>query len=66
VQYEKDEYCEVNSLPLCDICERLPASYDTKTLYGPWGYLCQVCYPIHGAGRLGEGYGKKLVLKEIK
>lgn len=64
--YEKGEYVEVSSLPLCDVCERLPAFYDTKTVHGPWGYLCKVCYQIHGVGRLGVGYGQRLILKEIK
>lgn len=64
--YEKGEYKEVSALPLCDICERLPASYDTKTTYGPWGYLCTVCYPIHGINKLGDGYGQRLILKEVQ
>jgi len=29
--------------PHCDVCGA-PAHYDSKTIYGPWAYLCTKCY----------------------
>ena len=30
--------------PKCDICNRLDAIYDGKTIMGPWAYMCHPCY----------------------
>lgn len=31
----------------CDFCNH-PAAYDAKTIYGPWGYLCEEHYQTIG------------------
>lgn len=46
----------------CDLCPAvIPVGevvVDGKTKQGPWGYMCQVCFPIHGVG-LGTGKGQQ-------
>lgn len=61
---------EVYRLPLCDFIEEhekdqpVPqASYDARTTFGPWAYMCEEHYQKYGPGRLGTGYGQRLVLK---
>jgi len=61
------EQVEVAVLPPCDLCgDGTPASYDTKTTVAgqAWAYLCQAHYEAHGVGRLGTGYGQRLVVKQ--
>lgn len=49
-------------LPTCSRCEARLARYDTQIVDGvSWSYLCPVCYPEHGLGRLGMGLGQYLV-----
>lgn len=48
----------------CDFCKR-DASYDGKTIYRAWGYMCKTCFEKYGVG-LGLGKGQKLVLKKDK
>jgi hypothetical protein len=61
---------KVASLPPCDLCKDLgretpaPAAYDGKTVYGPWAYMCEEHWLLHGVGQLGTGYGQRLVLAE--
>ena len=60
---------EVEFLPPCDIHfhrrgETVDAQYDAKTSFGPWAYMCQECMDKFGPGRLGTGYGQKLVLRK--
>ena len=55
---------EVNVLPSCGFCKN-EAKYDGKTVYGPWGYMCQLCFDTYGTG-LGIGKGQELILKEGK
>ena len=51
----------VDSLPKCDFCES-EARYDGKTKLGPWGNMCEECFPVYGVG-LGTGKGQRLVLR---
>ena len=67
------EQVEVLKLPQCDIClaegrnEFVPAGYDGRTRMGSrWAYMCEEHWRSHGIGKLGTGYGQKLVLKEKK
>jgi len=39
---------QMAELPKCDICKTQDAKYDTKTVYGCWGYLCETCYKRYG------------------
>lgn len=58
----------MRELPDCDVCPTRgvspagEASYDGKTVYGPWAYMCEPCWAAVGVGRLGTGYGQRLVL----
>jgi hypothetical protein len=57
----------VDVLPDCDLCGSegktgVPAQYDAKTTYGPWGNLCQQHFDAVGIG-LGLGRGQMLVLR---
>lgn len=65
------EQVEVLTLPACDICmaERriniFPASYDGKLKdRSSWAYMCEIHWLSQGIGRLGTGYGQKLILKK--
>lgn len=49
----------VTELPACDICGAT-AAYDAKTKFGPWAYMCELDYKLHGVG-LGLGLGQRLV-----
>jgi hypothetical protein len=49
----------------CDICMDEDAKYDGKTKRGPWGYMCQGCFDIHGVG-IGLGKGQKLIVTHGK
>lgn len=46
----------------CDFCGGT-ASYDAKTLMGPWANMCEAHWRTHGIGRLGTGYGQRLILR---
>lgn len=54
----------------CNFCESegaeeiKPAQYDAKTDFGPWAYMCEDHWNTRGLGRLGTGFGQKLVWKE--
>jgi hypothetical protein len=52
----------VGRIPDCDICKARPAVYDGKTNRGPWAYMCEDCWQVHGIGRLGLGFGQRLIL----
>lgn len=47
-------------IPNCDLCGE-PAAYDGKTKHGPWAYMCERCWRTDGIGKLGTGFGQKLV-----
>lgn len=55
-------------LPDCDIHksqnQTVTAAYDGKTVHGPWAYMCESCWLLHGVGRLGTGYGQRLILAQ--
>lgn len=50
----------------CDVCFgnglQVQASYDAKTEFGPWAYVCEDHFNQHCAG-LGLGKGQKLIVK---
>jgi hypothetical protein len=60
----------VAALPTCDVCKALQydepkeASYDARTRSGQWAFLCEDHFELHGLGKLGVGFGQRLVLKE--
>lgn len=65
---EKHIVAEVDSIPPCDICTALggavmDAAYDGKTMYGPWGFMCEEHFASHGIG-VGLGKGQHLKLRE--
>jgi hypothetical protein len=45
----------------CDFCGKDPKKFfvDGRTTFGPWALMCEKCYPSHGTGQLGLGYGQK-------
>lgn len=60
---------EVATIPDCDVCkyeerrEGVPAVIDGKTTRGPWANMCERHWGSHGVGRLGTGFGQRLVLR---
>jgi hypothetical protein len=52
-----------SSHPMCDVCCDHWASYDAKTVNGPWAFLCEQCFAKLGIG-LGTGKGQRLVWDE--
>ncbi len=52
---------KVSQVPNCDFCGN-PAEYDAQTKMGPWAYMCDSDYKTHSTGRLGLGFGQKLVV----
>lgn len=54
----------VARIPKCDLCTTEDAVYDSK-MKGTtaWAFLCQTCWDRVGVGRLGTGYGQRVVLK---
>ena len=56
--------------PKCDICkidylhnrgtEVAKASYDGKTISGPWAYMCERHFTTQGTG-VGVGRGQRLI-----
>ena len=56
---------EVTRLPKCDFCDDgSDASFDAKTIFGSWANMCENHFFEYGFGRLGTGYGQRLVLTE--
>lgn len=57
----------VDELPDCYFCKqegkKEPAEYDAKTVYGPWGNMCEAHYQQYGVKPLGLGIGQKLVVR---
>lgn len=33
---------------MCDFCKTEKAIYDSKSTFGPWGYMCQGCFDKYG------------------
>lgn len=60
---------EVARIPACDVCkyedgrDNVPAVVDGKTTRGPWANMCERHWGSHGVGRLGTGFGQRLVLR---
>ena len=56
---------EMAEMPDCDFCaekaKTRPASYDGKTTFGPWAYMCEDHFKTFGVG-VGIGLGQRLVL----
>jgi len=44
----------------CDYCNA-KAIYDAATTQGPWAFMCDEHFAQHSTGRLGLGYGQRLV-----
>lgn len=62
------EYTQILMIPHCDLCRLVDsgdrdAAYDGKTQAGPWAYMCEEHFKVHGTG-LGIGRGQRLVLKK--
>jgi hypothetical protein len=38
--------------------------YDARTKHGPWANMTEDSFQVHGAGRLGPGYGQKYQMQE--
>ena len=54
----------VREIPGCDFCGA-PAEFDAEATdqpERPWAFMCGSCFAAHGPGRLGAGYGQRLVL----
>lgn len=60
------EQVKVARLPMCDFPHdtQTEAHYDGKTTMGPWAYMCDDHWASHGPGRLGTGYGQRLILED--
>jgi hypothetical protein len=60
-----DKEVYLSRLPICVYCKkegkRITAEYDGATNSGPWAFMCQLHFGIHGVG-LGTGVGQKLIL----
>jgi hypothetical protein len=48
----------------CDLHPEREAKYDFRTTGGSWMNGCQGCFEAHGTGKLGTGYGQRLVVGE--
>jgi len=53
----------VAKVPMCDFCQFREAVYDAKAKQGPWAFMCEECFKLHGVG-LGIGMGQKLKLRD--
>lgn len=51
----------------CDFCKtagnEVEAKFDGKTVFGPWAYMCDEHFELHGIG-LGTGRGQRLIVGE--
>lgn len=60
-----DTEVKVGKLPYCNYCQqrgaKVLAKYDGATRSGPWAFMCQDHFDVHGRG-LGMGIGQRLVL----
>jgi hypothetical protein len=54
---------QVSKLPACDFCGDT-ALYDGATFLGPWAFMCEADWQQNSTGRLGTGYGQRLVVGE--
>lgn len=52
---------QMTRIPLCDFCTD-PAGYDAQMLgRTAWAYFCEYHFGSSSVGRLGTGYGQRLV-----
>jgi hypothetical protein len=64
------ETAYVDKYPPCDFVDLMhnskpvDAHYDSRTIFGGWAYMCDRCYTAYGVGRLGTGYGQRLIVKK--
>lgn len=61
------ERIEITEPKFCDFCEKagkkVKANYDARTVFGSWANMCARCWREFGIGKLGTGYGQRLVLR---
>jgi len=56
----------VDHRPTCDFCAKT-AVYDAKMTQGPWAFMCDDHFGSESDGRLGLGFGQRLVeISEVK
>ncbi len=64
-----DTEVKLPELPPCDFCASWgrirEAHYDGKTAQGPWAYMCESHFKLHGIG-LGLGKGQRLIVEKSK
>tara|TARA_A100001388_G_C28611764_1_gene423205 strand:+ start:128 stop:421 length:294 start_codon:yes stop_codon:yes gene_type:complete len=41
----------ISNYEMCQMCDDEEATYDAKTLGGPWAYMCDECYSCEGSPR---------------
>jgi len=41
----------ISNYEMCQMCDDEEATYDAKTLAGPWAYMCDECYSCEGSPR---------------
>lgn len=59
------EQVRVKHLPTCQFCtNNTLASYDARTVFGSWAYLCEEHFYPYTEGRLGTGWGQRLILED--
>lgn len=60
----------VGPVPNCDFCSqdglKVVSEYDAKTKFGPWANMCERHFKENGFGRLGTGYGQKILPPDPK
>ena len=61
-EIRKGHAVEVTWHSKCDFCEK-QASYDGRTVFGPWANLCEEHFEQYGVGT-GVGYGQRLIYVE--
>lgn len=55
---------KMDQLPKCDFCKKTDTViFDSPTIYGHWGYMCQKCFNTLSSN-YGRELGTKLVLRE--
>ena len=61
---ERGTVARVPHLPTCDMCKEHPAAYDARMRRSrAWAFLCEGCWTRYGIGRLGTGYGQRLIVR---
>ena len=56
------EQVEMDEIPMCDLCEVARALVDGRMAgRSTWAYMCDDCWQLYGCGKLGTGFGQKLI-----